>query len=70
VPVIAGLFFDNNNPKAAMGAMVSGGSVTAGLSFFEVGLPLGLDPNCYGILVSLSVFWTMNKLKPLKTNLL
>lgn len=62
VPVVAGLFFDRKNPRAAIGAMISGGTVTAGLSFFEVSLPLGLDPNFYGILVSVSVFWVVNKI--------
>lgn len=61
VPVIAGLFFNQRNPRAAIGAMISGGSVTASLSFFEIVLPLGLDPNFYGIFVSLFVFFILNK---------
>ncbi|WP_026968707.1 sodium:solute symporter family protein [Algoriphagus terrigena] len=61
VPVVAGLFFGQKNPQAAIGAMISGGSTTAGLSFFKVDLPFGLDPNFYGIIVSLIVFCTLNK---------
>ncbi len=61
VPVIAGLFFNQRNPRPAIGAMISGGSVTASLSFFEIVLPLGLDPNFYGIFVSLFVFFILNK---------
>ncbi len=62
VPVIAGLFFNLKNPPAAIAAMISGGTVTAGLSFFEIVMPLGLDPNFYGILVSTSAFWVVYKI--------
>lgn len=56
VPVIAGLFFNQRNPKAAIASMISGGSLTAGLTLFEVSLPLGLDANLFGLLLSLLTF--------------
>jgi SSS family solute:Na+ symporter len=56
VPVIAGLFFNQRNPKAAIASMIAGGSLTAGLSIFEVPLPLGLDANLFGLLLSLMTF--------------
>jgi len=60
VPVIAGLFFDQRNPKAALTSMIAGGSLTAGLTFGEVHLPLGLDANLFGLLLSLLTFITVN----------
>jgi SSS family solute:Na+ symporter len=36
--------------------MIAGGSLTAGLSIFEVPLPLGLDANLFGLLLSLMTF--------------
>jgi SSS family solute:Na+ symporter len=56
VPVIAGLFFNQRNSKAAVAAMIAGGSLTAGLSLFEVLLPFGLDANLFGLLLSLLTF--------------
>jgi len=56
VPVVAGLFFNQRNPKAAVAAMISGGSLTAGLSLFEIPLPFGLDANLFGLLLSLLTF--------------
>lgn len=61
VPVVAGLFFNQKNPKAAVSAMISGGTMTAGLTLLEFSLPLGLDPNFFGILTSLLAFVVVNK---------
>jgi SSS family solute:Na+ symporter len=36
--------------------MIAGGSLTAGLSLFEVLLPFGLDANLFGLLLSLLTF--------------
>jgi SSS family solute:Na+ symporter len=56
VPVIAGLFFNQRNPQAAVASMIAGGSLTAGLSLFEVPLAFGLDANLFGLLLSLATF--------------
>lgn len=56
VPVIAGLFFKQKNSKAAITAMVFGGVFTAGLTLADVALPWGLDPNLFGIFISLIAF--------------
>ncbi|HSF53431.1 MAG TPA: sodium:solute symporter family protein [Algoriphagus sp.] len=62
VPVVAGLFFNQRNPKAAVTSMISGGVITAGLTLLEINLPLGLDPNFFGILTSLFAFLAVNKI--------
>ncbi|MDF2157544.1 sodium:solute symporter family protein [Algoriphagus sp. CAU 1675] len=61
VPLVAGLFFGKNKPKAAISSMVAGGALTAGLTFLNVGLPFGLDPNLFGLTASLLTFSTVSK---------
>lgn len=56
VPVIAGLFFGQKSPKAAISSMLAGGISTSVLTIFEVDLPLGLDPNFFGLSLSLVIF--------------
>lgn len=56
VPVIAGLFFGQKSPKAAISSMLAGGISTSVLTIFEVDLPLGLDPNFFGLSLSLFIF--------------
>lgn len=56
VPVLFGLFSNMRDSHAAMGAMIVGGGVTAALSFMGVKLPLGLDPNFFGIFCSLATY--------------
>lgn len=56
IPVLAGLFFNQRNETAAVCAMISGGTVTAGLSFSKISLPFGLDPNLFGILSAALAF--------------
>ncbi|MCC5938984.1 MAG: sodium:solute symporter family protein [Lunatimonas sp.] len=56
VPIVAGLFWNMRSPNAALSAMVLGGGVTAGLSVANVKLPFQLDPNFFGVLVSLAAF--------------
>lgn len=68
VPVVAGLFFNQRNPKAAVISMISGGTVTAGLSLTKVPLPASLDPNFFGILVSLFAFLAVVKISKLTKN--
>lgn len=61
VPVVAGLFFKINNSRAAISAMVMGGSLTAGLTFVGLPLPLGLDANLFGLTASLLTFLIVYK---------
>jgi SSS family solute:Na+ symporter len=56
VPVLFGLFSNKRDSHAAMWAMIVGGGTTAGLSFADVGLPFGLDPNFFGIFSSLAAY--------------
>lgn len=56
VPVLAALFLKNPNAKAALFSMISGGMITLVLIISAVDLPLGLDPNIYGIFCSLVVY--------------
>ncbi len=60
VPVVAGLFFGQHNVRAAVASMIAGGSVTAGLTIADPALPWGLDPNLFGLTVSLSIFLAIN----------
>ncbi len=56
IPVVAGLFFGQRSPKAAISSMIVGGSVTAGLTLSDLALPFGLDPNLFGLTMSLLTF--------------
>ncbi|WP_026950962.1 sodium:solute symporter family protein [Algoriphagus mannitolivorans] len=56
VPVFAGLFFGKSNSKAAITSMIVGGTLTATLTFLEVQMPFGLDPNLYGLTASFLAF--------------
>lgn len=62
VPLIAGLFFRNQNAAAALGAMVVGGSTTISLSILEIELPFGLDANIFGLTASLLAFLLINSI--------
>lgn len=63
IPVLAGLFVKNPSPTAAFWSMLTGGGTTIGLILTGATLPLGLDPNVYGISMSLLTFIGLNKLK-------
>jgi len=60
VPVIGALFLKKTSSKAAFWAMLLGGSVTISLIILNFNLPLGLDPNIFGISASLIVFAGLN----------
>jgi SSS family solute:Na+ symporter len=62
VPVVAGLFFGKRNGKAAVTSMILGGSITAILTFLDLEMPLGLDPNLYGLTASLVAFIAIDKI--------
>ncbi|MEX2591353.1 MAG: sodium:solute symporter family protein [Anditalea sp.] len=63
VPILAGLFWNKKDPTAAMVSMIMGGGVTAGLSIWAGNLPWGLDPNFFGVAVSLAAFLLIFYLK-------
>lgn len=57
IPVLGTLIYKKPSAKAAMVAMILGGGLTLFLIFLDKELPLGLDPNFYGIcLAALSFF--------------
>ena len=61
VPLIAAMFFRKRNASAAMVAMLGGGSMTLLLEImrmlFDTNMPLGLDPNIFGLSFSLVLYW-------------
>ncbi|WP_162342033.1 sodium:solute symporter family protein [Cyclobacterium salsum] len=63
VPIIAGLFWNMRSPLAAISSMILGGGTTAVLSMLNLELPLGLDPNFFGVLASLAVFLLIYRLE-------
>ena len=56
VPLIAALFFNNRNSRAAMGSMLLGGLTTILLIIIKIPLPFNLDPNIFGITTSAITF--------------
>jgi solute:Na+ symporter, SSS family len=63
VPIVAGLFWNMRSPTAAIASMVIGGGTTAILSLLAMDLPFGLDPNFFGVFLSLAVFLLIYKFK-------
>ncbi len=65
IPVLGGYYGKKHNPVAAFVAMLFGGSTTLALTEMEIALPLGLDPNIFGIAVSgvffLIITWMLPK---------
>jgi SSS family solute:Na+ symporter len=58
VPVLAGLFTKKPSSRGALFSMLGGGLTTSILVVLDNPLPLDLDPNIFGILVSLLVYIT------------
>ncbi len=56
VPLLAAVFFQQRNARAAFMAMLSGGTCTVVLGLGLWPLPFGLDANIFGIAFSLLVF--------------
>lgn len=56
VPTLAALFHPRPSSGAALCAMLAGGGLTLTLTFADAALPLGLDPNVFGIAVSAGAF--------------
>lgn len=67
VPLLAALFFKEKNATAALVAMVSGGSTTLLLEILKMNelikMPLGIDPNLYGISLSLICYVSIIKIQ-------
>jgi SSS family solute:Na+ symporter len=64
VPVLGMLFWKKSSAAGAGGAMISGGLATSLLTYLALDLPLGLDPNVFGISISLVVFVALSYLMP------
>lgn len=67
VPLLAALFFRRKDPAAAIAAMLVGGGTTLILEVLKklemVELPFGLDPNIFGISLSLITYISIAKIK-------
>lgn len=67
IPLIAALFFKKKDPTAAIAAMVSGGSTTLVMEILNkeeiIYTPFGIDPNIFGILMSLVVYLIISNRK-------
>ncbi len=66
VPVIGAFFWKRSSSLAAMWAMVIGGGTTITLIIINTKLPLGLDPNIFGITASALTFVLLTYLFPNK----
>jgi SSS family solute:Na+ symporter len=56
VPIIGALYWKKSSSTGAIAAMIIGGGTTVFLQVFFESLPLGLDPNVFGISVSAIAF--------------
>ncbi|MEX2380206.1 MAG: sodium:solute symporter family protein [Vicingaceae bacterium] len=61
VPVLGMLFLSRPSVNAAITAMITGGGTTLSLILLNTNLPLGLDPNFFGILISALSFTIVQK---------
>lgn len=64
VPVIGAFFWKRSSSIAAMWAMLVGGGTTITLILINTKLPLGLDPNIFGITASALIFVLLTFLFP------
>jgi solute:Na+ symporter, SSS family len=64
MPVIGAFFLKKRTPQAAFWSMLIGGGTTLFLTASGVSLPLGLDPNIFGISASAIVFFSLVFLFP------
>ncbi len=63
VPVMGALFLKKASSLAAFWAMLLGGGVTICLIILNLDLPLGLDPNIFGISTSFVVFLSIHSMQ-------
>lgn len=66
VPVLAGLFWKRTTSKAAFLAMLTGGGTTLVLTIANFDLPLGLDPNIFGITAATIIIIAFSLIRPVK----
>lgn len=66
IPVVGALYLKKHKPVAAFVSMIAGGGTTIALIIANVELPMGLDPNIFGISLSTLAFFSFNNLT--KTN--
>ena len=66
VPVIGAFFWKRSSSLAAMWAMIVGGGTTITLIIINTKLPLGLDPNIFGITASALTFVFLTYIFPNK----
>jgi SSS family solute:Na+ symporter len=64
IPLLGAFFGKRKNALAAIWSMMVGGTTTLILTEVNVELPLGLDPNIFGISASLVVFLLLTYLFP------
>lgn len=64
VPVIGAFFWKRSSSVAAMWAMLIGGGTTISLILINTKLPLGLDPNIFGITASALTFVALTFMFP------
>ncbi len=64
MPVIGAFFLKKRTPQAAFWSMLTGGGTTLFLTASGISLPLGLDPNIFGISASALVFFSVVFLFP------
>lgn len=62
VPLVAAIFFRQQNPRAAIASMLAGVITVLIAEFFLRETPWGLDPNFFGILISCCAFLLFNKI--------
>ena len=68
IPVLAALFTQKPNSKAALASMLVGGGTTLSLIISEISLPFGFDANIFGISAALITYLTVNYFTKQKTN--
>jgi solute:Na+ symporter, SSS family len=64
VPVIGAFYLKRRSPAAAFWAMLTGGGTTLFLTVSGMPLPLGLDPNIFGISASAITFISLAQISP------
>jgi solute:Na+ symporter, SSS family len=64
IPVLGAFYWKKGTALAAFWAMLTGGGMTLLLSVLTIKLPLGLDPNIFGITASLIAFISLSIAKP------
>lgn len=60
IPTLGALYLKKRSAKAAIAAMLGGGSLTVLLMTMGTDLPYGLDPNVFGLLFSAILFFGIN----------